>query len=375
MKQLFATVTMVCTLLVLLTAGARAEESRRGLYEGDLAGGGKVVFFAQGNHSISVYVFDKSAQTAEYAGGALAANGHFSLTTNANRSLSGNLTKESVSASLAGTGVTATRVSIFGISDDVAGRFTATAQNGTTALEVKFLVDSQGRIFFIGKNGINVIGGFGTVSIQHASHGADDPPGDDHGNHDEDEDEAEDHHEDEDDAAFNATFTLTLVTGEAVTGHLFFSHDLLVGDLTLNGDTFTFRAPRESAGNHFINISTRAFVSTGQGQLISGFIVRGGPKLVIIRALGPSLAAGGVSPVLQDPVVQLFSGSKMISQNDDWAKASNSDDLRHSSIPPTNAHEAALIVRLEPGPYTAVVTGANNTTGIALVEVYEADRD
>lgn len=372
MKQLLTAITLVCSLLVLLPAGSRAEESRRGIYEGDLAGGGKIVFFAQGNHGISAYIFDKAAQTAEFAGGALAANGHFSLTTNANRSLSGSLTKTSISASLAGSNVTASRVSIFGISDDVAGRFTATAQNGTTALDVKFLVDSQGRIFFIGKDGANVIGGFGTVSIQHAAHGADDPPGDDHG---EDEDEAEDHHEDDDDAAFNATFSLTLVTGEAVTGHLFFSHHLLVGDMVLNGQTFTFRAPRESAGNRLINISTRAFVSTGQGQLISGFIVRGGPKLVIIRALGPSLAAGGVSPVLANPVVQLFSGSTMIAQNDDWAQASNSDDLRRSSIPPSNSREAALIVRLEPGAYTAIVSGANNTTGIALVEVYEADRD
>ena len=65
-------------------------------------------------------------------------------------------------------------------------------------------------------------------------------------------------------------------------------HNLVTS--TLGGVTYSFRAPQESSENHLANISTRGFVNTGQGQLIGGFIINGGPKLVLIRALGPSLA-------------------------------------------------------------------------------------
>ena len=136
-----------------------------------------------------------------------------------------------------------------------------------------------------------------------------------------------------------------------------------------------FRAPQESSANHLANISTRGFVNTGQGQLISGFIIRGGPKLVIVRALGPSLASRGVSPVLADPTLKLLSGATLIAQNDNWQSASSVDDTRGSTIPPTNAKESAIVIRLEPGAYTAVVSGADNGTGIALVEVYELNFD
>jgi hypothetical protein len=221
------------------------------------------------------------------------------------------------------------------------------------------------------------IGGFGTVSVLQSLNGSapqgnDDPPGDDHG---QDQDENEDHHEDPNDHAVNANFTLTLVTGQTVTGHIFFQHGLLVGDFVLGGVTFTFRAPQESSENHLANISTRGFVTTGQGQLIAGIIIRGGPKLVIVRALGPSLSSHGVSPVLADPKLQLFNGATLIAQNDNWQSASNVSDITKSAIPPTDPHESAIIIRLEPGAYSTVVTGVGNTTGIALVEVYEIDFD
>jgi hypothetical protein len=376
MKNLLTRFIPFCALLLTLAVPARAEESKRGFYEGDLAGGGKIVFFVQGNRALSTYIFDVAAQQADFGGGAIATSGTFSLTTNGNRILSGTVTKTAVTATLNATHVTATRVGIFGSSDDLGGRFTATAHSTGATLEVKFLIDSQGRIFFIGKNGASVIGGFGAVSILHASHGADDPPGHDAGDdHGQDPDEFEDHHEDQDDHEVRANFTLTLVTGQAVTGHIFHHHDLLVGDFTLNGVTFTFRAPQESSANHLANISTRGFVNTGQGQLISGFIIRGGPKLVIIRALGPSLASRGVSPVLADPTLKLFSGATLLAQNDNWQSAVNVDETRGTAITPTNARESALVIRLEPGAYTTVVTGADNGTGIALVEVYELDLD
>jgi hypothetical protein len=375
MKKLLTRFVPFCALLLMLAAPVRAEESKRGFYEGDLSGGGKIVFFVQGNHALSTYIFDVASQQADFGGGAIAANGSFSLTTNGNRTLTGTITRTTINATLNATHVTAARVGIFGSSDDLGGRFTATAHSPGGTLDVKFIIDSQGRIFFIGKQGTAVIGGFGSVTILHAEHGDDDPPGHDAGDdHGQDADEFEDHHEDQNDHEVRANFTLTLVTGQTVTGHIFFEHDLLVGDFTLNGVTFTFRAPQESSANHLANISTRGFVNTGQGQLISGFIIRGGPKLVIIRALGPSLASHGVSPVLADPTLKLFNGPRLVAQNDNWQSVSNVGDTRNS-IPPTNAKESALVIRLEPGAYSAVVSGADNGTGIALVEVYEIDFD
>lgn len=101
----------------------------------------------------------------------------------------------------------------------------------------------------------------------------------------------------------------------------------------------------------------------------------GGPKMVILRALGPSLAERGVTPALADPMLQLFSGETLIRDNDNWQSAANANDMIASGIAPTHASEAAMIIRLEPGFYTTVMRGVNDTTGIALVEVCEPDRD
>jgi hypothetical protein len=259
----------------------------------------------------------------------------------------------------------------------------------------------------IARQGGTVLGGFGTITVTAsptpsptasptatasatptatpAATSADHDGGDDGGCdnsgpgggcHDfEDEDEREDHHLDDNDHSFNATFTLTFVTGETVTDHLTVSHGLLLGDFTLNGVVFHFRAPQESSENRLANISTRGFVNSGQGQLIGGFIIRGGPKMVFIRALGPSLVAAGVNPALADPQIKLFQNNTLLRQNNDWQSAANANDMIATTIPPTNAREAAILIRLEPGNYTTVVDGADNGTGIALVEVYELDRD
>ena len=70
-----------------------------------------------------------------------------------------------------------------------------------------------------------------------------------------------------------------------------------------------------------------------------------------------------------------FRGETLIRENDNWQSASNASEMIASGVAPTNASEAAMIVRLEQGFYTTVVRGANGPTGIALVEIYEADRD
>ena len=168
---------------------------------------------------------------------------------------------------------------------------------------------------------------------------------------------------------------MTLVTGETITGDLTFNHGVIFGTFTWNGVVYEIRATQESAANHLANISTRGFVNTGMGQLIGGFIITGGPKMVLVRAMGPSLVASGVSPVLVDPKLQLFENSTLLRENDDWQTNSNAAEITATTIPPTDPKEAAVLIRLEPGYYTTVVTGADGGTGIALVEVYEIDID
>ena len=165
------------------------------------------------------------------------------------------------------------------------------------------------------------------------------------------------------------------MNGGTATGTVQFSNGFLLGEVTINGVTYTFRAPQQSADNHLANISTRGFVNTGQGQLIGGFIITGGPKLVMIRAIGPTLTDRGINPALQDPVLQVYSGSTLLRENDNWQTAPNAEDITKSGIAPTNTNESAILIRLEPGLYTGVITGANDSTGIALIEVYEVDRD
>jgi hypothetical protein len=94
---------------------------------------------------------------------------------------------------------------------------------------------------------------------------------------------------------------------------------------------------------------------------------------VLIRALGPSLAAFGVGETLQDPVVELHdaNGNTLV-RNDNWRDASNASEISASGIPPTDDRESAILANLSPASsgYTAVVAGVNGSTGVALVEVY-----
>jgi hypothetical protein len=129
------------------------------------------------------------------------------------------------------------------------------------------------------------------------------------------------------------------------------------------------------------NISTRAFVQTGDDVMIGGFMVQGTePKRVIIRAIGPELAHHGVPNVLADPTLELHDGTgALIASNDNWVTtiiggiitANQARDILASGHAPGDPRESAIIADLPAGNYTAIVRGVNNTTGVALVEVYD----
>jgi hypothetical protein len=135
------------------------------------------------------------------------------------------------------------------------------------------------------------------------------------------------------------------------------------------------------AGSNLGNISTRSFVQTGEHVMIGGFIVQGsGAKRVIIRAIGPELTQFGIPDALADPTLELHNGSgALIASNDNWQTtilggiitSSQVSDIQNSGHVPTAASESAIIANLQPGNYTAIVRGVNNTTGVGLVEVYD----
>lgn len=122
------------------------------------------------------------------------------------------------------------------------------------------------------------------------------------------------------------------------------------------------------------NISTRMSVGTADNVLIGGFIVTGeGDKNVIVRAIGPSLGDAGISGSLADPVLEVHdSTGATIATNDNW-KSTQHDEIVATTVPPTNDKEAAIVKRLTPGAYTAVVRGKNGGTGVGLVEAFALD--
>jgi hypothetical protein len=129
------------------------------------------------------------------------------------------------------------------------------------------------------------------------------------------------------------------------------------------------------------NISTRAFVQTGDNVVIGGFMIQGSqPKRVIVRAIGPELTRFGVPNVLADPTLELHDGTgALIASNDNWEHTiiggiitgDQRGDIRNSGRAPEDGRESAIIAELPAGNYTAIVRGANGTTGVALVEVYD----
>jgi len=130
-----------------------------------------------------------------------------------------------------------------------------------------------------------------------------------------------------------------------------------------------------STPSRLVNISTRVQVGVGEDVLIGGFIIQGTQlKKIILRAIGPSLAADGVTGALQDPKLELRDAcAALIESNDNWQDSLDAGEIIASTIAPTDPREAAIVARLAPGNYTAIVSGVNNTTGVGLVESYTLD--
>lgn len=121
------------------------------------------------------------------------------------------------------------------------------------------------------------------------------------------------------------------------------------------------------------NISTRGQVLLNDEVMIGGFIIGGAvTKEVVVRAIGPSLASAGIANPLPDPTLELHNGNgALVAANDDWGQGPDAATIQSEGLAPSSPKESALQATLNPGGYTAIVRGVNNTIGLALVEVYD----
>ena len=175
-------------------------------------------------------------------------------------------------------------------------------------------------------------------------------------------------------------FSLTLVGGSKLVGKVDPATGFMAGNLT-GGPGGTFMAALASGGSFsdgtLRNLSTRGQVGTGTNILIAGFVVGGTTsKQVLVRAIGPTLSTFGITGALADSQVELFKGTTRIALNDNWAgnpaiiaasAAVGAFPLAASSL------DAVVLAQLDPGAYTAQVSGTGGKTGVALVELYDVD--
>ncbi len=140
-------------------------------------------------------------------------------------------------------------------------------------------------------------------------------------------------------------------------------------------------SPPEGAAR-FVNLSARAEVTGDEHLLIAGFVIAGeGRVTLLLRGVGPGLAALGVDGVLRDPALALYGSGGLIAANDNWREQPAVDVARveeaHRAVgvsAPGGANDAALVVTLPAGAYTLQVRGAGSSSGLALAELYEVNR-
>ena len=107
--------------------------------------------------------------------------------------------------------------------------------------------------------------------------------------------------------------------------------------------------------------------------MIAGFIIAsrtGGSGQVLVRALGPSLGDFGVADPLADPLLDLYDANGLLIASSDSWQSDQETEITATGLQPSNNAEAAILITLAPGAYTAIESGKNGGTGVGLVEVY-----
>jgi sugar lactone lactonase YvrE len=139
-----------------------------------------------------------------------------------------------------------------------------------------------------------------------------------------------------------------------------------------------------TVSTRLVNISSRALVGTGANIEIAGFVISGPlgtTEQVLVRGVGPALAQFGVEGVLAEPVLTIYDSTGIpVASNKGWGTAADAPDIASAAANtgafalPTGSADSALLVTLAPGTYTAEITGANGSTGVALAEVYDVNK-
>jgi hypothetical protein len=123
-----------------------------------------------------------------------------------------------------------------------------------------------------------------------------------------------------------------------------------------------------ASGAKLANVSTRGFVQDGDNLLIGGFFIVNNPVKVVVRGIGPSLSPG-IPNALADPTLELRDSNGLVLANNNW-KDTQQAEIAATNLQPSNDLESAVVMTLQPGGYTALLRGANNGTGVGVVEVY-----
>ncbi|HEX2854355.1 MAG TPA: putative Ig domain-containing protein [Opitutaceae bacterium] len=138
--------------------------------------------------------------------------------------------------------------------------------------------------------------------------------------------------------------------------------------------------PNSTSSARLFAVSVRMQVEANDGILIGGLIITGNAaKTVLIRGIGPTLSTLGVTGVLADPQLAVFSKGAVIGSNDNWETGNNVASLTAAFLQlgefplPTGSKDAAMLITLQPGAYTVHLSGVANTTGVALIEVYDTE--
>jgi hypothetical protein len=132
-------------------------------------------------------------------------------------------------------------------------------------------------------------------------------------------------------------------------------------------DAYDLKDPSAAS---LVNVATRGLIQPGDKLMIAGFIIQNGPVRAVVRAIGPSLTAFGIGNALPDTTLQIKDqNGTIVIENDDW-QSDQEQELENTGLQPSNNLEAAVVVTLQPGQYTAQVRGKPETTGTGVVQVY-----
>lgn len=148
----------------------------------------------------------------------------------------------------------------------------------------------------------------------------------------------------------------------------------IAGATAADGNTASYLQQAPGGASKLVNLSARAIPGQGDKALIVGFVVSGGKRTVLLRAVGPGLARYTTETTMPDPLLTVQAGNVPIWQNDNWGGGdtltSAFSQLGAFSIP-SNSEDAALLADFDPRDYTVLITGAGS--GLAMAEIYDAD--